>query len=210
MSGMPCSENIGTVNFLGLADACGKAADVKSHEALQMTSSIRPARAVTIEPQVIRHTDGLYAALLDPRIYTFLGTAPPASVEAVRERIEKLSRGAPAELEEVWLNWTVFEDEVVVGYTQATIHADGIASLAYVLNPSVWGRSVAYEACVLTLTELDAMPSVVEIVADTELGNTRSQALLVRLGFGRMDEAGQDLFYRRVKTLPADITHFQR
>ncbi|MDT0684183.1 GNAT family N-acetyltransferase [Roseicyclus sp. F158] len=150
-----------------------------------------------IEPQDPSHADGLYAALRDRRIYTFLDQEPPTSVEGVRERIERIGRGAPPGTGQTWLNWTVFDRGTVVGYTQATIDAGGVASLAYVLTPRVWGRSIAFAACDLTIAELEALPAVVEITADTEEGNARSHALLRRLGFQRTHQAGEDVFYRR-------------
>lgn len=153
--------------------------------------------AVTIEPQNITHAEGLYAALQDRRIYSFLDQEPPKSVEGLRERIARLSKGAPANTGQTWLNWTVFEAGVIVGYTQATINASGIASLAYVLTPDVWGRSIAHSACSLTIAELEALPVVVNIVADTQEGNARSQALLKRLGFHRTHQAGADINYSR-------------
>ena len=60
-----------------------------------MHSLVKPAVAVTIEPQDITHAEGLYAALQDRRIYSFLDQEPPSSVEGLRERIARLSKGAP-------------------------------------------------------------------------------------------------------------------
>lgn len=151
---------------------------------------------VRIELQALAHAEGLYEALQDERIYTFLDELPPKSVEAVRERTKRLLAGAPVESGETWLNWTVYEDDIVVGYTQATISRDGTANLAFVLSPSVWGRSIAHTACLLTLAELNEQSSVVELIADTNIENERSQALLERLGFHRTHIDGPDVFYK--------------
>lgn len=151
--------------------------------------------AVRIEPQSAAHADGLFEAIRDERIYEFLDDAPPKSVKAVRERIERLLAGAPETSGEIWMNWTVFDGENVVGFTQATILADGTASLAYVLSPSVWGRSVAHAACLLTIADIKDHTAVVRFVADTEVDNKRSQALLGRLGFRQSHTDGPDVFY---------------
>ena len=151
---------------------------------------------VRIEPQVREHAEGLFAALQDERIYKHLDDGPPESVQALSERIGRLLQGAPADCPETWLNWTVFEGDTVVGYTQATVYDDGNASLAYVLSPQAWGRSIAYAAANLTIDLLKAMPSVERIVADTEPGNTRSKALLRRLGFAFTHECDGDVFYQ--------------
>ena len=153
--------------------------------------------AITVEHQTIAHSEGLFLALQDERIYEFLDEVPPKSIDAVRAVIERRQKGAPRSSGETWLNWTVFEDDVVVGYTQATLRQDGTASLAYVLSPNVWGRSVAYTACVLTLAELEAFRSITELIADTEKQNIRSQALLERLGFIRDHEDEHDVYFKR-------------
>lgn len=150
---------------------------------------------VRIEPQSAHHAPGLFAALSDERTYAFLDERPPTSIATVRERIERLRRGAPADRGETWLNWTVFEHDTVVGYTQATVAADGTADLAFVLHPSAWGRSVGFRACKLTLDTLLSDPVVRRILADTDAGNERSQALLERLGFKRVGVEVPDVFY---------------
>ncbi|MEP5937165.1 MAG: GNAT family N-acetyltransferase [Erythrobacter sp.] len=150
---------------------------------------------IRIEPQAVEHAAGLFAALRDARIYEHLDEGPPASVEAVADRIARLLQGSPKDCGETWLNWTVFEGDTVVGYTQATIYDDGTASLAYVLSPQIWGRSVAYAASNLTIDWLNAQPSISRIIADTEQGNTRSKALLKRLGFVFTHEIDGDVFY---------------
>lgn len=157
--------------------------------------------AITLEPQDPAHAAGLYDALRDPRIYAFLDEEPPISIQALRDRLVRLSKGAPVDTGQTWLNWTVFEGDIVVGYTQATMDANGIASLAYVLTPRVWGRSVAHAACVLTIAELEAHPLVLEIVADTDAENTRSKTLLQRLDFQQTHQVGQDIFYKQTRSL---------
>lgn len=160
-----------------------------------MRAKSKSGPMVHIEPQSSRHAPGLFAALSDERTYTFLDERPPTSVEAVRERIERLREGAPAGRGETWLNWTVFEDGAIVGYTQATVAADGTADLAFVLHPDAWGRSVGLRACRLTLDALLSDPVVRRVVADTNVANGRSRELLDRLGFRQVDVEGADVFY---------------
>ncbi len=148
-----------------------------------------------IEPQAEHHAEGLFAALQHPDIYPFLGSLPPASVDAVRQRIARQNKGPQDGSKSRWLNWMIVVDETIAGYTQATIDADGTATLAYVLAPAYWGRSVAFEACRQTLLALSAMDGVKTVIADTEQGNRRSMSLLVRLGFARVSETEQDVFY---------------
>jgi len=162
----------------------------------QSSCSARPAEVqVRIEPQAERHAEDLFAALQAPELHEFLGSAPPASVEEVRQRILRQNRGPRNDSGDIWLNWIVLVDNDIAGITQSTITPDGTANLAYVLSPAFWGRSLGYEACRLTLLELSKMKNVKSVVADTERGNLRSAALLMRLGFKQVREIGDDVFY---------------
>lgn len=152
---------------------------------------------ISLIPQRPDHAEGLYEALTDPRIHTFLDGEPPASVEAVRQRIETLQQGGPADASEIWLNWTVFKEGTIVGFTQATIEHAGCASIAYAFRPEVWGTGVAQNAAELMLSELKKHHGVCRFEADTELGNLASQSLLTRLGFIETHREGGEVFYTR-------------
>jgi len=148
-----------------------------------------------LEPQLPEHAEGLFAALADPRIYTFLDEAPPPDVATLRRRLLHLQSGGPADGSERWLNWTVFHAGRIVGYTQATLRPDGTATIAYVLSPDVWGQGVAEAACRQMLTRLAEDHAPGRFLADTDVANTRSRRLLERLGFTLLREAGRDAFY---------------
>jgi RimJ/RimL family protein N-acetyltransferase len=152
---------------------------------------------VALAPQHPGHAEGLFACLQDPRIYAFLDGDPPRSVEDVREQIERLMAGGPPDGSEIWLNWTVFLGDGIVGSTQATILKTGSASIAYVLSPTVWGQGVAQTAAELTMAELAANHGISHLLADTETGNLPSQRLLRRLEFRRTHREGHDVFYAR-------------
>lgn len=154
-------------------------------------------RRVALAPQQPDHAEGLFASLADPRIYAHLDGGPPRSVEEVHDRIERLMVGGPPDRSEIWLNWTVFRGETIVGTTQATVFRNRTASLAYVLSPSVWGKGVAQAAAELTMRELASFHGISQLVADTETGNLPSQRLLRRLGFVETHRDGGDIFYAR-------------
>ena len=152
---------------------------------------------VALAPQHPDHAEGLHQALADPRIYTYLDGGPPRSLIEVRDRIERLAVGGPPDGSEIWLNWTVFHRETIVGTTQATVLPDGSASLAYVLAPEVWGTGVAQAAAELTMAELAERHGISRLLADTETGNLPSQGLLRRLGFAETHREDGDIFYAR-------------
>lgn len=152
---------------------------------------------VTLARQRPEHAQGLYAALKDPAVHAFLDSEPPRSVAEVRERIGGLMAGGPPDGSEIWLNWTVFHHDRIVGTTQASIETSGTASIAYALTPGVWGKGVAQRAAELTIAELAARHAISRLIADTETGNLASQGLLHRLGFAETHRTGQDIFYAR-------------
>ena len=159
----------------------------------------KPTADIFLAVQTPDHARGLFAALSDPRIYTHLDEAPPLSVKAVEDLIRRVSAG-PADGDELWLNWSVFLNEEIVGTTQATVTADaasGIttASIAYVFSPKVWGKGVAQTAVEKTMDVLVQAHNVTRFVADTEVGNLASQRLLKRLGFHEVKREGGDVFY---------------
>ncbi|MGV8856024.1 MAG: GNAT family N-acetyltransferase [Devosia sp.] len=152
---------------------------------------------IRIIPQQGGHAEGLYQALLDPRIYACLEGAPPLSVDAMRERIARQRRGAPADSGQRWLNWSVFRSNNIVGYTQATILGPTLASIAYVFTPAVWGTGLAQTAVELMIAELAERHGVQQLIADTAAGNLASQGLLARLGFAEQRRSGGDIHYTR-------------
>ena len=170
--------------------------------------SVAPTAAVRIERQAPSHAAGLSAALCDPAIHEFLDEGPLPSLKAWRERIAALRKG-PTNPDELWLNWTIFRGDRVVGYTQATVrpgrsgfpddHRSGsFGDLAFVLASSVWGRGTAFEACRQTIARLAKDHGVSALVADAHVANARSARLLARLGFEEVRVIGEDRHFRRL------------
>jgi RimJ/RimL family protein N-acetyltransferase len=147
-----------------------------------------------LEPLVPSHAPGLFAALSDPAVHTFLDDGPPASIEALAAHIDRLNAG-PGDASEVWLNWAVFLADRIVGQVQATIDPPGTASIAFLFAPDVWGQGKAYRASRAMIALLRDTHGIRHLVADTETGNLRSQRLLARLGFTETRREGRDIFY---------------
>lgn len=147
-----------------------------------------------LHPQTAAHAEAMFVVLGDPAIYEF-ENAPPASVEALRERYARLeSRWSPDGREE-WLNWVIELDGALIGFVQATVQASGTAAIAYELASAHWGRGHAGESVTAMIGELVARYGVVRLHAVGKQGNERSLRLLRRLGFTpasapRVAEAG--------------------
>ncbi|MDH5264505.1 MAG: GNAT family N-acetyltransferase, partial [Betaproteobacteria bacterium] len=71
----------------------------------------------------------------------------------------------------------------LVGYVQATVQADGCASIAYELSSAYWGRGLATRAAEAMIGELRERYRVRDVFAVFKRSNHRSMRLLERLGF---------------------------
>jgi RimJ/RimL family protein N-acetyltransferase len=138
---------------------------------------------LTLEPQVAAHADALFPVLCDPAIYEYEND-PPASLAALRERFARLEARQSPEGGEHWLNWVIrLPGAGLIGFVQATVHADGRAAIAYVLGSPYWGRGHARRAVEAMLAELAESYEVKRYSASLKRRNLRSLRLLERLGF---------------------------
>ena len=148
------------------------------------------AGPLTLEPQTAMHAAEMFDVLSDPAIYEY-ENAPPASVEWLRTRFEKLETRHSADGSEQWLNWVIrMNGDGLIGYVQATVRTDGSAAIAYEMSSAHWGRGLGRRATEAMLHELVENYGVTTIFAVAKQGNFRSLRLLARLGFTR---AGSDL-----------------
>jgi RimJ/RimL family protein N-acetyltransferase len=146
---------------------------------------------LTLEPQMASHAEEMFGVLCDPAIYEY-ESAPPASVDALRVRYVKLESRRSGDGREQWLNWVIRMDGVgLIGYVQATVHANGSAGIAYEIASEHWGRGHARRATEAMIEELIGRYGVTMLFAVAKQRNYRSLRLLERLGFSR---AGPELF----------------
>ncbi|MEP7085074.1 MAG: GNAT family N-acetyltransferase [Betaproteobacteria bacterium] len=177
--------------------------------------------ALLLEPQIAAHAPEMFAVLCDPAIYTY-ENAPPASLEWLRARFARLESRRSADGLEQWLNWVIrLRDGPLIGYVQATIHADGSAGVAYELSSRYWGRGLGALATRSMLSELAATYNVTELFAVAKAANVRSLRMLQRLGFAPLDgrdprhdiEADEVLFLRSARAADfaaADTAQMQK
>lgn len=138
---------------------------------------------LTLEPQVAAHAEEMFAVLSDPAIYQY-ENEPPPSLEWLRKRYARLETRQSASGDERWLNWVVrLRPSHLIGYVQATLHADGRAAIAYELASAFWGQGYAGEAVAAMIAELFGHYEVTRLSAVLKQDNQRSLRLLERLGF---------------------------
>lgn len=138
---------------------------------------------LALEPQTAAHAAEMFEVLGDPAIYEF-ENAPPASLEWLRTRFEKLESRRSGDGREQWLNWVIrVPPAELIGYVQATVRMDGSAGIAYELCSAYWGRGLARAAVAAMMDELATQYRVTLFTAVAKRPNFRSTRLLERLGF---------------------------
>jgi [ribosomal protein S5]-alanine N-acetyltransferase len=162
------------------------------------------AARLTLEPQGPEHAAAMFAVLSDPAIYAF-ENAPPASIEALRQRYAALALRRSPDGREQWLNWVVrLRSGALIGYVQASLDAGGGATIAYELASAHWGRGLAREAVEAMIAELATTYRVQCLAAVYKRANVRSRRLLERLGFvpaeGSATAADEAMMKRRLTT----------
>ena len=147
------------------------------------TMRILKAATLTLEPQLPAHAESMFEVLSDLAIYRF-GNQPPISLEDLRQRFERLSDGRSPDGREHWLNWEIrLPDGALAGYVQATIDANGLATVGYELASAFWGRGLGTQAVARMIEELQATYRIQGLRASLNPANLRSMRLLRRLGF---------------------------
>jgi len=136
------------------------------------------------------HAEALFEGLRDKRLYDFIDDGPPASIESLRERFEKLSTQRSPDGLETWLNWALrtLKDRRYIGYVQATLRNNS-AEIAYVIFVDAWGNGYGREAVAAMVNELGAHYAVTAFRAHVDARNRRSVGLLEALGFRMHVEA---------------------
>ncbi len=137
---------------------------------------------LALEPILPGHADVLFAGLSDPALYTFLPDDPPASVEALRARFARQAGRWSPDQTQRWLNWALRHDGAAVGLVQATVTSER-ALIAYMLFTGATGRGLASEAVARVVRHLFDDLAVTDVIAEIDTRNTRSVALITRLGF---------------------------
>ncbi len=140
--------------------------------------------AFTLEPRSVAHAEELFGVLSDPALYRYLDEDPPASVEALRQRLSRSESRKSPDGSEHWLNWVVRDEfRQVVGYVQTTVHPNLEANVAYVIGTAYRGRGFACRAVEQMLGVVAAEFGARSFLLRSERENHRSLRLAERLGF---------------------------
>lgn len=112
------------------------------------------------------------------KVRAFLGGPIPADWAERR-----LERWATEESDSKYFAVTL-SDGTFIGFVDVSpYHEPGMQELSYLFLPEYWGHGYAFEACQAVLRYCSEGLHMDTIVAETQSANTRSRALLEKLGF---------------------------
>jgi [ribosomal protein S5]-alanine N-acetyltransferase len=153
---------------------------------------------LSLEPLMPEHAVRLFEGLADERLYRFIPTNPPESVEALETRYRKLSSRRSPDASELWLNFAMRLREgtapeggavlqpTYVGTLEATVYPDLSAYIAYTVFVPFWRQGYAREGCARMLWHLLEDYGVRVVVAEMDTRNAASVSLVEALGFERV------------------------
>lgn len=97
-------------------------------------------------PLAVEHAAEMAVVLADPALHAFIG-GEPLDEDALRARYARLAAGSPDPAVS-WLNWVirVRDEGCLAGYVQATVTAESVAEVAWVVGTGRQGRGIATEA----------------------------------------------------------------
>jgi RimJ/RimL family protein N-acetyltransferase len=149
---------------------------------------------LTLEPLALRHAEEMAPLLADERLYGLAGGRPPTLAE-LRARYARQAQGHSPDGVERWFNWIARrrEDELAVGFVQATVTADPpapappTAVLAWALGVRFHRQGYAREAAGAMLAWLQGA-GVTRAVAYIHPAHTASMGVARALGMQPTDE----------------------
>jgi ribosomal-protein-alanine N-acetyltransferase len=135
------------------------------------------SQRLLLEPMTPAHAELLFGALSDPRIYEWISSSPPPSVEGLRERWAGASG----------LNWALRRrsDGAFVGKFDVELAGEVATNVGYLIFPAYWQQGYASEALRALVSHL-AGHQVRELHACVTAGNTASERVLLNAGFARV------------------------
>ena len=121
----------------------------------------------------------LFGPMSDSEIMKWWSRRPFASVEEVRANFDEARKSRD------WRNWAITwkgGENGAIGFVAAGEKREGVAEIGYLLSREAQGQGIAYEA-ISGLIDRLFEEGHRRLFADTDPDNSRSIALLGRLGF---------------------------
>lgn len=139
--------------------------------------------------------DDLLPVLHHEPVFEFIGGLPSRD-DFVLGLCRALAGPPPTQADQHWINHGVrlLETGELIGRVEATVH-DGLAEVAFLYSPAVWGKGYAAEGLRWLHEHLRGYGSVSMLWATTLPQNSRSAALLRRAGYEQASTRGLPRLY---------------
>ena len=124
------------------------------------------------------HIQSAIPLFTDKQVRAFLGGPMPADWAEKR-----LERWATEKSDSKYFAVTLLDGTFIGFIDISPYHEPEYQELSYLFLPEFWGYGYAFEACQAVLEYCKDILHLKTVVAETQSANTRSRALLERLGF---------------------------
>lgn len=124
------------------------------------------------------HIQSALPLFTDEQVRAFLGGPMPADWA-----VKRLERWATEKSDSKYFAVTLLDGTFIGFIDISPYHEPEYQELSYLFLPAFWGYGYAFEACRAVLRYCEETLDLKIVVAETQRANTRSRALLERLGF---------------------------
>ena len=152
------------------------------------------------------HIQSALPLFTNEQVRAFLGGPMPADWAEKR-----LERWATEEPDSKYFAVTLLDGTFIGFIDISPYHEPEYQELSYLFLPEFWGYGYAFEACQAVLRYCEETLDLKTIVAETQSANTRSRALLERLGFNMKQQlerfGAMQCVYEKANRLSNKVRH---
>ena len=151
-----------------------------------------------MEPLVPAHAAILFPQLRDPRLYAFLDSEPPNTVDILETQYRRWEARRSPDGTQTWLNWAArLRGGDYVGWLQATIYENRRADLAYLVFIAHQRQGFALEACRAVVSHVCSEYDAGSIRATIDPNNSASIALAKKLDLTQSGNNAHSIWFER-------------
>ncbi len=163
---------------------------------MNSTPSLQTLR-LDLEPVRPDHAQEAWPQFDDERMWRYVFSQRPSTVDDLRARYERWERGSP-HADQVWRNW-LCRDRATgapVGVVQATIFPqEAVSYIAYAIFPAHQRNGYAREAAQAIIDYVKKAFGVGRFFAEMDVQNQASFRLAESLGFVRVETRADEYLY---------------
>ena len=147
--------------------------------------NMKKTKRLMFESLVSSHSKDLFTVMNNQNIFKYVDESPYTNKDKLFKRYVFLSKGAPPESNQEWLNWAIKlkNSNDYIGLLQATIYKNQKTEIGYLLSPKYWSNGYGTEAVNYLCEYLFKNKNVKKIIASIDTRNLISIKLVENLHF---------------------------